>query len=146
MTRARLVMHPTDFSPATEPALEQALESALRLRAEILFLHVLPPVPALADEVYVARHLTARDEEETTARAGMEKLLERAKTLGVPASDVVVEGYAAEEIAAVAEQRGVELIVMGTHGRTGMRKVLLGSVAERVIAIAPCPVLTVRAT
>jgi nucleotide-binding universal stress UspA family protein len=64
----------------------------------------------------------------------------------VPASDVVVEGYAAEEIAAVAEQRGVELIVMGTHGRTGMRKVLLGSVAERVIAIAPCPVLTVRAT
>jgi nucleotide-binding universal stress UspA family protein len=64
----------------------------------------------------------------------------------VPASDVVVEGYPAEEIAALAQQRGVELIVMGTHGRTGMRKVLLGSVAERVIAIAPCPVLTVRTT
>ena len=146
MTRARLVMHPTDFSPATEPALERALESALRLGADLLFLHVLPPVPALADEVYIGRRLTTRDEEDAAARAGMDRLLERAKTLGVPASDAVLEGYPAEEIVALAEQRGAELIVMGTHGWIGMRKMLLGSVAERVIATAPCPVLTVRAT
>ena len=73
-----------------------------------------------------------------------EVLLARAKQLEIPASDVLVEGAAAEAIVEAAHERGAALIVMGTHGRTGVRKMFLGSVAERVVATAPCPVLTVR--
>jgi nucleotide-binding universal stress UspA family protein len=67
----------------------------------------------------------------------------RAKRAGVPASEVLAEGWVAEQIAKLANERHADLIV-GTHGRTGWARVMLGSVAERVIVLAPCPVLTVR--
>jgi len=75
---------------------------------------------------------------------GLHRLRARAKRAGVPASDVLVEGWVPEQIAKLAKKQHADLIVMGTHGRTGWAKPMPGSVAERVIALAPCPVLTVR--
>ncbi len=92
----------------------------------------------------MARSIDLRDAAETAARTEFDRLLAAAKTAGVAASDVLLDGSAPEQIVKLAEERGAELIVMGTHGRTGIRKLLLGSVAQRVVATAPCPVLTVR--
>ena len=69
----------------------------------------------------------------------------RAETAGASAvQTLVAEGSPAEEIARCAERGGFDLIVIGTHGRRGVQRVLIGSVAERVVRLAPCPVLTVR--
>jgi universal stress protein A len=144
MATGGCIIHPTDFSAGADPAFTRALEMAERDGAELLLVHVLEPIPAFSDEVYLARRLEIRDTREALARTGFDALLARAKDAGVRASDVLVDGRAAERIVHLATERGADLIVMGTHGRTGMRKLLLGSVAERVIALAPCPVLTVR--
>jgi nucleotide-binding universal stress UspA family protein len=139
-----VIVYPTDFSEATEPAFELALESALAQGAELTVVHVLEPMPALADEIYVARRMRIRAEEAEAARRQFEGLLARAKHLDVQAGDLLVEGTPATEIVDVARRLNATMIVMGTHGRTGVSKLLLGSVAEQVIATAPCPVLTVR--
>jgi nucleotide-binding universal stress UspA family protein len=81
---------------------------------------------------------------EAKARLNLERMLVRAKRAEVPAADVLLEGSPAEKIVQLAEKRRAGLIVMGTRGRTGLKKLLLGSVAERVIGLAPCPVLTIR--
>jgi nucleotide-binding universal stress UspA family protein len=80
------------------------------------------------------------------ARQSLERLLAKTKRQEVAASAVVVEGWPPEEIVKLARKRRAALIVIGTHGRTGVKRLLLGSVAERVIVLAPCPVLAVRRT
>jgi nucleotide-binding universal stress UspA family protein len=70
-------------------------------------------------------------------------LYQRAVAAGVAAEPLALSGRAQDVIVEVAQSRGVDLIVMGTHGRTGVRHLLLGSVAERVVRAAPCPVLVV---
>ncbi len=146
MGAAKRIVHPTDFSTASEPAFTDALERAQREGAELILVHVLDPIVGLSDEMYIAKRLELREVSEARARRDFERLLARAKKAGVPASDVLADGWAPDEIARIAKARGADLIVMGTHGRTGIRKLLLGSVAERVIGMAPCPVLTVRAS
>jgi nucleotide-binding universal stress UspA family protein len=91
----------------------------------------------------VARELQVRTAVEAAVRKGLARLGARATRAGVPASEVLAEGWVPEQIAKLAKKRHADL-VMGTHGRTGWAKVMLGSVAERVISLAPCPVLTVR--
>lgn len=114
------ILYPTDFSPGAEAAFARALETARREHGELILVHVLE------------------------GRKGLDRLRARAKRAGVPASDVLAEGWVPEQIAKLAKKRHADLIVMGTHGRTGWAKVRLGSVAERVIVLAPCPVLTMR--
>jgi nucleotide-binding universal stress UspA family protein len=145
MTARPCIVHPTDFSPASDPAFVKALEAAKRDGAELLLVHVLEPISAFSDEAYLARRLEVREASATVARQGFEVMLARAKDAEVPATEVLLDGWPPEQIANIAKERGAVLIVMGTHGRTGVRKLLLGSVAERVVAMAPCPVLTVRA-
>lgn len=74
----------------------------------------------------------------------IETLGRRAKTAGVRVTTRLVEGNLRDAIARAAKRSAADLVVVGTHGRTGLRKLLLGSVAERIVAISPCPVLTVR--
>jgi nucleotide-binding universal stress UspA family protein len=137
------ILHPTDFSPGAEAAFARALETARREHGELILVHVLeglmPPRRA-----YAARELQVRTAVEAAVRKGLARLRARAKRAGVPASEVLAEGWVPEQIAKLAKKRHVDLIVMGTHGRTGWARVMLGSVAERVIVLAPCPVLTVR--
>ena len=79
------------------------------------------------------------------ARAELKKLVGSARRAGVRASGVIVVGSPYEEITRAARSRRADMIVIGTHGRTGLTRALLGSVAMRVLATARCPVLTVRA-
>ena len=81
---------------------------------------------------------------ETYARKKLAGLLARARKAGVRAKTVLIEGVAAERIVAAARRRRADLIVIGTHGRTGLARLMLGSVASRVVATSGCPVLTVR--
>jgi nucleotide-binding universal stress UspA family protein len=75
----------------------------------------------------------------------MRSLVRKARSGGVKATSTIVEGVAvADQIARVARAKHADLIVMGTHGRAGVTRLLLGSVASRVISRSPCPVLTVR--
>lgn len=144
MKAAKRIVHPTDFSSSAEPAFAYALESAKRDGAELILVHVLEPVAPFADEIYVARALALLEAAEAAARRGLDALLARAKAAGVTASDVIVQGMPAETIVAVANEREADHIVLGTHGRTAMKRLFLGSVAQKVTALATCPVVTVR--
>jgi nucleotide-binding universal stress UspA family protein len=145
MTR-RPIVHPTDFSTASRPAFAKALELAKATRSGLVVLHVLnPSLPVIADEpisppTYERLRRASRDwAQEQLARA-----IARATAAGVRATPLVREGPEAQQIARVARARRASMIVMGTHGRTGVKRVVLGSVASRVLSLAPCPVLTVR--
>lgn len=138
------IVHPTDFSRASEAAFMRAINVAKRDGVELIMVHVLEPLsPFLADGSSV--HYTQLQASlEAKARLNLKRMLVRAKRAGVPASDVLLEGSPAEKIVELAKKRGAGVIVMGTRGRTGLKKLLLGSVAERVIGLATCSVLTVR--
>lgn len=116
-------------------------------RAQLVIVHVLPPVP-LVGEGYLSP--TTWTEllrgQRTAAQRQLTALLARARAAGVRASMRLFEvGVPHERIVRAARRRNSDLIVMGTHGRTGLTRTLLGSVAARVIATAVCPVLTVHA-
>jgi nucleotide-binding universal stress UspA family protein len=146
MSGFRRILHPSDFSRASRAAFAQAVALAKANRAELLLVHVLGPILAPA-EAYVPA--TAYGEMWASARATGQKELHalagRARKAGVRTATLLVEGSPAyDEIARVAKTKHADLIVIGTHGRTGLARAFLGSVASRVVAIAPCPVLTVR--
>jgi nucleotide-binding universal stress UspA family protein len=141
-----MVLHPTDFSSASATAFRRAVAEARTRKAPLLILHVLAPVVPIVGEGYISP--VAYEQMSAAARAWAQKKLDRAvakaKTARVRARGMLREGVAHEQIARVAKARHAKLIVMGTHGRTGVARFFLGSVAARVAATAPCPVLTVR--
>jgi len=146
MKRIRRVLHPTDFSRASKGAFDRAVEMARANGAELLLVNVFTPsVPPLG-EAYVSPRAYA--ELEASARAYAKKRLDalvaKARRAGARVRGLLLEGLAHEGIAQVARRKRADLLVMGTHGRTGLARFFLGSVASRVLAIAPCPVMTVR--
>lgn len=146
MSRIRRILHPSDFSRASRAAFAHALDMAKSNRAELVVVHVLPPVMFLPPEGYISPKLYQDLEASNLAgaRKQMDGLLASAKKAGVKAVSVILDGIPADQIARAARSRRADLIVIGTHGRTGVARLFLGSVASRVIALAPCPVLTVR--
>jgi nucleotide-binding universal stress UspA family protein len=144
MKAKKRILYPTDFSPAADAAFAYTLESARREDAVIILLHVIEPESPLADELALTLKGPGRDAVETAARMRFDDLLARAKAANVQASDLLRQGRAADEIANAAASEFADVIIMGTHGRTGLRRIMLGSIAERVVATAPCPVITVR--
>lgn len=142
----RRILYATDFSNASRPAFAKAIEVARANRAELLIAHVLPSVGPLGAEGYVTPRMY--EEMETAIRRGAEKrlnsLLERARKARVRHKGLLLRGLPHEEISSAAKSKKADLVVVGTHGRTGMARVFLGSVAARVISAAPCPVLVVR--
>ncbi len=143
----RRILHPTDFSRASGQALAEAIELAKQNHAELLLLHVMSPVtPYLAEDSYVSPALYTQMEESVKheAESAMSALIAKAKKAKVDPESLLVKGIPHEQIVRVAKSRRTDLIVIGTHGRTGISKFFMGSVASRVIAMAHCPVLTVR--
>ena len=145
MRRVRRILHATDFSRASTPALKGAISMAKANRARLTVVHVMaPPSLALPGEGYVSPALY--ESLEGSARAAAQKrlnaVLARARAAGVRARGLLLEGVPHELIARAA--RKADLLVIGTHGRSGFAKLFLGSVASRLVALAPCPVLTVR--
>ena len=145
MRRVRRILHATDFSRASTPALKAAISMTKANRARLTVVHVMaPPSLALPGEGYVSPALY--ESLESSARAAAQKrlnaVLARARAAGVRASGLLLEGVPHELIARAA--RKADLLVIGTHGRSGLAKLFLGSVASRLVTLAPCPVLTVR--
>jgi nucleotide-binding universal stress UspA family protein len=143
MLPLRTILHPTDFSERSVNAFEVACSLARDSGARLIVLHVLERPVIAYTGVAMAPPAPGPSEEERTA------LLKRLNQVQPPAPAVAVEhrleqGDPATGILQVAQEAGCDLIVMGTHGRTGLGRLLLGSVAEQVLRKAPCPVLTVK--
>lgn len=147
MIRISKILCPTDFSIHSELAAERAVELAQHFNAELAMMHCYEnrsyAMPDLAGWTYAGEH---RPLAEIARDAAQVKLDELKKTLPTPADTrwFIAEGSPAASILEEASQGAYDLVVMGTHGRTGLQHMLLGSVAERVVRLARCPVLIVR--
>ena len=138
MAKIQTILHPTDFSEPAEYAFKLACSLARDHGAQLLTLHVIPPplthgeaLARAAPDSY--RHQLWRELQRIAppdAVVKVDRLLE--------------EGHPARVIVQTASEKGCDLIVMGTHGRTGLRRLLMGSVAEQVLRKAACSVLTVK--
>jgi nucleotide-binding universal stress UspA family protein len=142
------ILVPTDFSPPSDAALEYAKAVATRFGASLYLLHVVddPYRAAYATEVYVPEVEGLRDELLADSVARLSDRLQSSDVRKLRATTAAVIGTPAWSIVEYASAHDIDLIVMGTHGRGGMSHLLMGSVAERVVRTAPCPVLTVRET
>ena len=137
----------TDFSEPSDAARRTAIELARRLGAELEIVHVEEPLPAYAFSEGALPDLPRLQEEvRSWAEREVEQQAKEARAAGVPVTTAVLLGTPANAIVEAARTDGADLIVVGTHGRTGFERILLGSVAERVVRTASCPVLTVRNT
>jgi nucleotide-binding universal stress UspA family protein len=155
MPNISLILAPVDFSPGSESAAAYAFWLAGRLEARLRLLHVFIPVAqasagvalGVRDDLVAADLELLRQVESALADLAL-RLEEQAVGTGapVPESTVVQKGpeSTGEAILKAALGAGADLIVMGTHGRGGLRRMILGSVAEEVVRIADCPVLTIR--
>ena len=138
------ILVPLDGSPLSAHAADLAIDLATALQAELAFVHVIEPSETVAPvgglppgELRKVVQQEARDVlDAATSRSHVEP----------PAWRFLKEGKPAPEIVAAAKEWGADLIVMGTHGRSGLGRVVLGSVAQAVVHAAPCPVLLVRAS
>lgn len=147
MVAIRKILCPIDFSETSRLALEYAVDLSLKMGAELTLLHVYQaPGYAMPEGLGV---VMAGPEEMAAVVSGVDDLMKRWRSdaEGLGAHDVKTRtelGGTPAEITRVAGEAGHDLIVMGTHGRTGIGHALLGSTAERVIRHATCPVLVVR--
>ena len=158
---------PTDFSEPANTALRYAIEEAVLHHAKVTLLHVLPsdtrtdvhyvtgaPVPGppgdvdpvaggrLGGSALLSQPEVVRRDRSEEALTQLRDLV--ANAFQGPWEVAVAMGHPADAIIRVAQERSADLIVMSTHGRTGLQHALLGSVAEKVVRLAPCPVLTVK--
>jgi nucleotide-binding universal stress UspA family protein len=143
------ILVPTDFSPPSAAAVAMAKELAARFGASIQLLHVLEDPYAAgnyAPEVYGYVPAGLRETWQRTAETQLLAAFPVREREAFRGNAAVVFGSPARTIVEYADTNGFDLIVMGTHGRGGVAHLLLGSVAERVVRTARCPVLTVRET
>jgi nucleotide-binding universal stress UspA family protein len=144
MTELRRILVPTDFTETSEKAIEWALGLAAKLGAAVTVMHAyeLPiigfPDGAIVATPEIASHIA------DASRAALDATVKRLTGRGIPIESVLREGATWEEINAVAELIAADLIVIGTHGRKGLARALLGSVAENVIRTATRPVVSIR--
>lgn len=137
------ILVPTDFSDCAKRALEYSAELASKLSASVVLLHVyMPPIVYMPEGVWTLPD--AMIDVRNDLEQALNKLAVQARELGVRQVDTaVIEGDPAHQVVKHAEKERCDLIVMGTHGRGALKHLVLGSVAEKVVRRASCPVLTV---
>lgn len=141
------ILVPVDFSKASLQALDYAREFAKPFGADLVVVHVVEPIYyATPIDMYAASPNVAMlvDEQRRMATVHLERLSADLTTTGLAHRTMLKSGAPAQVIVDTAKSAKADLIIMATHGRTGLAHVLLGSVAERVVRTAACPVLTVR--
>jgi nucleotide-binding universal stress UspA family protein len=140
------ILVPTDFSKHSENALSYAAAFAEKFGAELHLLHVVQDLALFIPEAVTAAPPIAPPIEQLTAavREALERVIKQNQLTRFAVQSEVREGNPFYEIIRYAKESDIDLIIMGTHGHTGLIHVLLGSVAEKVVRKAPCPVLTVR--
>ena len=146
MGHFRRIVCASDFSSASRRAFRTAVGMAKANRAALTIAHVIAPIGPLVPEQYIDSATLDRVNAQARGWGNQQlaKLAARAKATGVRAASLLLEGDPAQQIVRAAKSKRADLIVVGTHGRRGLSKFFLGSVAERVVATAPCPVVTVR--
>ncbi len=135
---------PIDFSPCSRKALRYALAFARQFRARLTLLHVIPTNYFVGSEFGpVDFPLPEAELREGSARE-LAAMAAREVGKAAPVATVVRQGQPVHEVVRFAQEADADLIILSTHGRTGLKHVLMGSVAENVVRYAPCPVLVVR--
>lgn len=144
MALPNTILVPTDFGAGSDAALAYAVELAATLRAQVVLMHAYEiPVLGFPDGAMIAAaELTSRMLE--GARTGLEQSARAHEGSGVTIRTIIKQGDAWRAILETAEEVGAGLVVMSTHGRRGLPRALLGSVAEKVVRTATCPVLTLH--
>lgn len=143
----RTILLPTDFSECGNYALSYAASLARRFDASIICVNVIEPIVSTVGYSGMTEPLPIADiteQLENSAERELPKLAECDDCAGLNVEELVVHGEAASEIVRVATDRKVDLIVISSHGRTGLGRILFGSTAESVVRHAPCPVLVVK--
>lgn len=142
------ILVPIDFSPSSRAALEYALFLAAPFRAEVEALHVWEPPGYVGPDALallpVGTGQPGWDQTRADVQREVEQLLGRASDRPRAVAVRVEAGEPSDTILRLAREGGADLIVMGTHGRTGLARLLIGSVAEAVLRRSTCPVLTIR--
>lgn len=147
----KTILVPHDFSSCANHAAALARDLAQSHGAKLVLLHVAELPPGWDPDAMIAATptdvpLPAREVTAAGARGHMEDLAGRLRKEGIEVTTLVRTGDVVEEILAAVQREGADLIVMGTHGRSGIAHMIVGSVAEKIVRQAPVPVLTLRAT
>ena len=146
MAGIRRILFASDFSKASGKAFTTAVTMAKSNRATLTVLHVLAPMTPVTPDQYIGpetwQQIEAEAKRWTTRK--LAELTVKARKAGVRVAVLLADGNPAKQIVRTANAGRFDLLVIGTHGRAGLAKFFLGSVAGRVVATAPCPVLTVR--
>ncbi|MGH7751972.1 MAG: universal stress protein [Gemmatimonadales bacterium] len=137
------IVVPTDFSTCSEEAWRVARSVAATSRGELVLTHVLTEAPLYRESV-MTQVRPVYEGARKWAEGALEDWVAKARAEGLNARATLRTGVAYQQVVALATDERADLIVIGTHGRGGIDRALLGSVADRVVRLAPCPVLTVR--
>jgi nucleotide-binding universal stress UspA family protein len=146
MLTVKKIVVPTDFSEPAREGFRRACQVAAHFKAALVVVHVNPPVPIIpAGHGAVPFNVQGyKAEVEKASRENLEAFVAEAQCESVAVTPLIREGEVAEEIVLAAEEQEADLIVTATHGYSGWKKFILGSVTEKVVRIAPMPVLTIR--
>ncbi|MCU0611298.1 MAG: universal stress protein [Candidatus Eisenbacteria bacterium] len=147
MEMFRRIVCPTDFSDASFGALQAAQDLARHFAGELIVVHVVEPIPPVPVDTDGSIRFDVFRYEDELMSAAEKLLLETLKQRlsgEVTARPLVAGGVPWEEIVRIATEEKADLLVIATHGRSGWKHLLFGSVTERVIRVAPCPVLVIR--
>ena len=143
MFQPRTILHPTDYSDNSAYAFKVALSLAEQNKATLYVAHV---VESLGPEAVTFGEAATERQPEGHVHRLWEELLRVQAPPGSPVTvkHILGEGDPAEEIALIARKQACDLIVISTHGRTGLERLLMGSIAEKIVRLAPCAILTVK--
>jgi nucleotide-binding universal stress UspA family protein len=153
MVTIKNIVVPTDFSEAAAHALDYALSLAKTFQAKIFLVHVYEPIVYYSDAPMGMPDLVELEQNiQTVAEQSLKNLVEKqirpreTETGVIPVETILVQGKPFVEIIKAAKERNADLIILSTHGRSALEHILLGSVTEKVVRKAHCPVLTVRSS
>jgi universal stress protein A len=147
MLPIKKILCPIDFSTPCYKALARARELAAHFSSSLTLLHVVSPIPVIPNSTFPsAAHVPdLLSEMEESARQSLADVEKEVAAAGIDCKSRVVHGAPADQIVATAAAEQTDLVVIATHGMTGWKRVLFGSVAEKVVRYCPCEVLTIRA-
>jgi universal stress protein A len=148
MVTIRRILAPTDFDVCSSPTTRYAVELAEKFGSELILLHIVQDLALAMPDAVMPTPVPAPMLTELidAAKTSLENLVKSENLMRLNPRLEVRVGSPAAEIVAVAKELKVDLLCIGTHGRGGLAHLLLGSVAEKIIRHAPCPVLTIRPT
>ncbi len=143
MFKIHAILCPVDFSDASRKAVQYAKEFALSMGSSVSLLNVVEPRPMAVD--ITLNYIPFEEDLEHAANEDMQRVLEEFQLAGLKAESSIEIGNPSDVILDKARELNVNLIILGSHGKTGLSRLLMGSVAEMVVRKAPCPVLIVKA-